>query len=123
MSRHRDHAVQVPVVETIFQTEQPVRVWASNATRLVARVYERDPALSRRLELLIRKLTSAAADLDCIGYGDPSAPSVGASTQTVVAYLNSRVPDLKRDLNQVFAQVDQVLGRREFLSIMGTDRI
>lgn len=61
-------------------------------------------------------------NLDCIGWGDPSAPSVGASTQTVVAYL-SRDPDMKRELYQVFSRVDQVLGRHEVLSIMDADHI
>lgn len=115
--------VQVPVVEELLRTEKPVHVWAANATKLVARIYELDPTLSRRLEALIHQLTSAAGNLDCIGFGDPAAPSAGGSTETIVSYLAMRFPEMRRELHQVFARVDQLLGRHQLLAVMETDRI
>jgi hypothetical protein len=86
--------------------------------RLRAQLYAKDAELSRELDAAIRRLESAAADLDCIGHGDPTTPAVGAPTNEVLAYLFRRSPETAHAFRRLITRADQLLGRRAVLAIL-----
>jgi hypothetical protein len=86
--------------------------------RLRSQLYQYDPELSRELDLVIQRLESDAAELDCIGHGDPTAPAAGAPTKEVLAYLFNRSPENAHKFRQLITRADQMLGRRTVLAIL-----
>ena len=110
------HAKQSSLIELLIDDERPVQDWAEGLLSLPPRIYPRDDQLARDLERAIKHFVFAAADLDCIGTDDPTAPPLGASTRQVLPYLFRRWPDMGADLNRLVSQAAQILGRRAVLS-------
>ena len=106
-------------LELAICDKRPFREWAAGVKRLVPNVYEHDEALARKLEAVIGYLARIAADLDCIGTDDPTAPEFGDPADRVVEYLFRRSPEKAHELGHALARADQILGRRQFLGIIG----
>ena len=112
--------VQESIADLIAHDRRPVHEWAESMERLRSQLYERDPKISRELDNLIQSISSSAADLDCIGTDDPSAPRVGAPTDEVLAYFFRRWPEEGSEFRRLIARTDQLLGRRRLLEVLGS---
>ena len=111
-------AAQESIADYLARDIRPVHEWAQSMGRLPPCVYEQDAQLSRRMESFIRDITSSAANLDCIGTDDPTAPPVGSSTRAVLAYMFRRRPERAAEFKKLIARADQLLGRRTLLHLM-----
>ena len=79
-------------------------------------VYARDADLARDFERAVERLVSMAANLDCIGTDDPTAPPLGAPARDVLSYF-LRDAETRAHLNRLVTRVDQLAGRRRVLAI------
>ncbi len=111
-------AAQESLADYLAHDMRPVHEWTHSMTRLPARLYERDAQLSRRMERFIRDIDSSAADLDCIGTDDPTAPPLGSSTCAVLAYLFKRWPEQAAEFRRLMSRADQLLGRQTLLQLI-----
>lgn len=108
---------QVTIAEQIASDTRPIEEWVTRLERLAAILYEHDSELSRRAENLVRSLAATAADLDCIGTDDRSAPAVGASARDVLAYVFRRWPEEGVEFKRLISRADQLLGRERLLTV------
>lgn len=108
---------ETTIADQIAHDTRPIPEWVECMSRLPADLYERDPELSRRAEKLIRRLASTAANLDCIGTDDPSAPQVGSAAHLVLAYIFRRWPKDYAEYRKVISRADQLLGRRRLTHV------
>ena len=109
---------QEPIAVQLIHDSGPVHEWAMRIDRLRALLYERDADMSRRLEVLLRGIQFFAADLDCIGFDDPTAPPSGSSTQEVLSYLFRVSPENGSEFQKIIARADQLLGRARLLEVL-----
>jgi hypothetical protein len=109
---------QEPVAERLWKDERPVHQWAESMRRLRAQLYAKDAELSRELDVAIQRLEFAAADLACIGHGDPTTPAAGAPAKEVLSYLFKRWPERAHEFRRLITRADQVLGRRAVLAML-----
>jgi hypothetical protein len=111
--------LQESLASRIARDNRPLHEWADDIGRLRAHLYEKDSELSRRLEKFLVNMVFAAADLDCIGTNDPTAPAVGAPTEDVLAYFFRLWPKDGSEFRRLIARADQLLGRRRVLEVLG----
>jgi hypothetical protein len=109
---------QASTADVLAADPRPISEWAVAMDGLVPLIYEDDPELSRRLEVVLRRLRSVAANLDCIGTDDAAAPRVGAPARDVLTYWFDRWPEDGAEFHRVIARIDQVVGRRRLLELL-----
>jgi hypothetical protein len=117
--KHEQHSIAARVASD----RRPVHEWAAGLRRLCGRLYEVDPDLCQQVEKLIDRIASSAADLDCLGHGDATAPPVGAPTQDVLRYLFRIWPEVESELRKLITRADQVLGRSYLLKHLQDDSV
>jgi hypothetical protein len=108
---------QKSIAMQLINDPRPVDDWAKSIDPLRALLYEHEPDMSRRLEVLLRRIESFAGDLDCVGADDPTAPPLGASAQELLSYLFRVSPEKKREFQKIITRADQLLGRARLLEV------
>ena len=86
--------------------------WLKAMERLVRAVYPQDAALSREL----RRMRWAVGDLECARCEDPTTPQPDAPASDFLKWFAAE-PESYAKLRRLFAQADQLLGRKTFRQI------
>lgn len=85
--------------------------WLTAVERLVPAVYPHDEALSRGLELELRKMRWSWGDLECYRVEDPSTPDPDAPASDFLKWIAASQPERYARLRRLVAHADQLLGR------------
>jgi hypothetical protein len=116
------HQRQLPVSQAVALDTCPIQDWIGRFMLLVPMLYPADAALAKELGLALQDLSSSAADLDCIGTDDASAPPVDGPADEVLAYFFRRYPET-RALQRLISRADQVLGRQTLMRTVSCSHI
>ena len=114
------HPRQQSLFELITTDNRPIDAWLASMERLIPVLYPHDQALSRELELAVRRLRGNASDLDCARTDDPSAPQDGAPAAEFLAWFFANQPESGSAFRRLLTRADQLLGRPLLLKTLNS---